>query len=103
MVRLAQAILLLLVTAFVTCCSDGPQAENVYGSYEVIIISVVERRKVTAIKCVRKITDLGLNESRDLVDFAPSLVKKDVSKKEADRIAAALREAHMTVEVRKRQ
>src|SRR4051812_15473487 len=41
-------------------------------------------QKIAIIKTVREITQLGLGEAKDLVEKAPQIVKKGVTKAEAD-------------------
>lgn len=48
--------------------------------------------KIKVIKEVRGFTDLGLKEAKDLVEKAPTLLKKGVKKEEADKIIAKLKE-----------
>lgn len=50
-------------------------------------------QKIGIIKIVREITQLGLGEAKALVDKAPSIIKKDVPKKEADEMKKKLEEA----------
>lgn len=42
--------------------------------------------KIKVIKEVRGFTDLGLKEAKDLVEKAPTLLKKGVTKEEAEKI-----------------
>lgn len=42
--------------------------------------------KIKIIKEVRSFTDLGLKEAKDLVEKAPSILKKGVSKEEGEQI-----------------
>ena len=65
-----------------------------------VILTNSGEKKVNVIKVVREITALGLKESKDLVDGAPSAVKEKVSKDEAEAIKAKLVEAGATVEIK---
>ena len=56
--------------------------------------------KLAVIKVVREITGLGLKEAKDLVDTAPKPIKEGVTREEADKIAAQVKEAGGTVEVK---
>ncbi|KAL3527150.1 hypothetical protein ACH5RR_011806 [Cinchona calisaya] len=47
--------------------------------------------KIKIIKEVRACTDLGLKEAKDLVEKAPTLLKKGVSKEEAEKIVEKLK------------
>ncbi|KAL8118074.1 uncharacterized protein LOC141723543 [Apium graveolens] len=48
--------------------------------------------KIKIIKEVRACTDLGLKEAKELVEKAPTLLKKGVTKEEAEKIIAKLKE-----------
>jgi large subunit ribosomal protein L7/L12 len=50
-------------------------------------------QKLQVIKVIREITNLGLKEAKDLVEGAPSVVKENVSKEEANDIKKKLEEA----------
>ncbi|CAN1344362.1 50S ribosomal protein L7/L12 [Linum perenne] len=48
--------------------------------------------KIKVIKEVRAFTDLGLKEAKELVEKAPTLLKKGVTKEEAEKIIAKLKD-----------
>lgn len=49
--------------------------------------------KISVIKAVREVTQLGLKEAKDLVDGAPKAVKENVGKEEAETIKKKLEDA----------
>ena len=55
--------------------------------------------KINVIKEVRAITGLGLKEAKDLVEKAPSVVKPEASKEDADKIKAQLEAAGAKVKI----
>jgi len=57
-------------------------------------------KKVQVIKAIRAITGLGLKEAKDLVEGAPSTVKENIPKDEAEKIKKELEEAGGTVEIK---
>ncbi len=63
------------------------------------VLKDVGGKKIQVIKAVREVTSLGLKEAKDLVDSAPSNVKENVSKEEAEAIKAKLEEQGATVEL----
>jgi large subunit ribosomal protein L7/L12 len=65
-----------------------------------VLLSGIGESKINVIKAVREITQLGLKEAKDLVDATPRNVLENVSKEDADKAAARLREAGATVEVK---
>lgn len=56
-------------------------------------------QKVAVIKAVKEITGLGLGEAKALVDDAPSAIKENVAKDEAEAAKKSLEEAGATVEL----
>jgi large subunit ribosomal protein L7/L12 len=65
-----------------------------------VLLSGIGESKINVIKAVREITQLGLKEAKDLVDATPRNVLEGVSKEDADKAAARLREAGATIEVK---
>ena len=55
--------------------------------------------KLNVVKIVKDLTGLGLKEAKDMVYGAPKTVKENVSKAEAEEIAAKLKEAGAEVEI----
>ena len=55
--------------------------------------------KIAVIKIVRTLTSLGLKEAKDLVEGAPSLVKEDVPKAEAEEAKKQLEEVGAVADV----
>ena len=65
-----------------------------------VILKSAGANKIGVIKVVRGITGLGLKEAKDLVDGAPKTLKEAVSKEEAEKIEAELKEAGAEVEIK---
>ena len=64
------------------------------------VLKDVGGKKIQVIKAVREVTSLGLKEAKDVVDSAPSNVKENVSKEEAESIKAKLEAQGATVELK---
>ena len=64
-----------------------------------VILKEVGANKISVIKAVRELTILGLKESKDLVESAPTAVKEGVSKDEAAVAKEKLEAAGATVEI----
>ena len=81
----------------------GPAAEAAEveekTSFDVILKSA-GAAKLAVVKAVRELTGLGLKESKDIVDGAPSEIKKGVTKDEADALKKQLEEAGAEVELK---
>ncbi|CAH8274138.1 unnamed protein product [Arabidopsis lyrata] len=60
-------------------------------AFDVMLQAYEAVSKIKVIKEVRTITDLGLKEAKDLVEKAPTLLKKGVSKEEAEKIIEKLK------------
>jgi large subunit ribosomal protein L7/L12 len=65
-----------------------------------VVLKAAGAKKIQVIKAVREVTSLGLKEAKDLVDSAPSNVKEDVAKDEAEAVKAKLEEQGATVELK---
>ena len=65
-----------------------------------VILSDVGPNKIPVIKEVRAITNLGLKESKDLVEAAPKPVKENASKEEAEEIKKKLEAVGAKVELK---
>lgn len=65
-----------------------------------VVLKDVGANKIAVIKVVREITGLGLKEAKEVVDNAPKALKEGVSKDDADAIAAKLKEAGATAEIK---
>ena len=65
-----------------------------------VVLTDAGASKLNVIKAVRSITGLGLKEAKDMVEGAPQTVKAGVSKEEAEKVAAELKEAGASVEVK---
>ncbi len=65
-----------------------------------VVLTAVGANKINVIKAVREVTNLGLKESKDLVDGAPKPVKEGVTKEEAEAIKKKFTDAGATVEVK---
>jgi large subunit ribosomal protein L7/L12 len=63
-------------------------------------LTAVGDSKINVIKAVRELTQLGLKEAKDLVDAAPKPVLENVSKADADKAVARLKEAGATAELK---
>ena len=65
-----------------------------------ILLKDIGANKINVIKAVRELTSLGLKESKDLVESAPTAVKEGVTKEDSAAIKEKLEAAGATVEVK---
>ena len=74
-------------------------AEEEKTEFDVVLKSA-GANKIAVIKVVRAATGLGLKEAKELVDGAPKNLKEGISKDDAEKLAAELKEAGAVVEVK---
>jgi large subunit ribosomal protein L7/L12 len=65
-----------------------------------VILKDIGPKKIEVIKAVRQLTALGLKESKDLVDGAPSTVLEAVAKEAAEDARSKIEAAGAVVEVK---
>lgn len=65
-----------------------------------VVLKEIGANKINVIKAVRELTNLGLKESKELVEGAPKPVKENINKDEAAAAKAKLEAAGATVEVK---
>jgi large subunit ribosomal protein L7/L12 len=78
----------------------APAAEVEEKSEFTVILKSFGANKINVIKAIREVTNLGLKESKDMVEGAPKTVKEAVNKQEAASIKEKLEAAGATVEVK---
>ena len=83
----------------VSAAAAAAAAEEEKTEFDVVL-KAAGANKIAVIKVVRALTGLGLKEAKELVDGAPKNLKEGVSKDEAEKIAAELKEAGAEVEVK---
>ena len=65
-----------------------------------VVLTEIGAKKIQVIKVVRQLTSLGLKESKELVDGAPSTVMEAVSKEAAEDAKAKLEAEGATAQVK---
>ena len=65
-----------------------------------VILKSAGASKLGVIKVVRAATGLGLKDAKDLVDNCPKTLKEGISKEDAEKIVADLKEAGATAELK---
>ena len=74
-------------------------AEEEKTEFDVVLKSA-GANKIAVIKVVRALTGLGLKEAKEIVDNAPKTLKEAVSKDDAEKIVADLKEAGAEAELK---
>ena len=65
-----------------------------------VILKAPGASKLNVIKVVRAVTGLGLKDAKDLVDNCPKTLKEGISKEEAEKMVAELKEAGAEAELK---
>ncbi len=65
-----------------------------------VILKDAGASKLNVIKVVRAVTGLGLKDAKDLVDNCPKTLKEAVSKEDAEKMVAELKEAGADAEMK---
>jgi ribosomal protein L7/L12 len=72
------------------------------ASFDVILISVPSDRTIAVLKVVRELTGCSLKEAVDLVDTVPQVVKRQVTRSEAERSQQQLQATGAIVQINDR-
>ncbi|BAZ15016.1 50S ribosomal protein L7/L12 [Calothrix sp. NIES-4071] len=67
--------------------------------FDVVVDSVPADKKISVLKTVRVITDLGLKEAKEFVDTLPKTIKSGITKTEATEIRKQLEEAGASISI----
>ena len=65
-----------------------------------VILKAPGASKLNVIKVVRAVTGLGLKDAKELVDNCPKTLKEAISKEEAEKLVAELKEAGAEAELK---
>ena len=65
-----------------------------------VILKAAGASKLNVIKVVRAATGLGLKEAKEIVDNAPKTLKEGISKEDAEKLVADLKEAGAEAELK---
>lgn len=76
--------------------AQSPEEKTAFA----VVLVASGANKISVIKEVRTMTNLGLKEAKDLVDAAPKIIKEGVSKAEAEEMKKKLEAAGATVELK---
>ena len=96
-----------LEEVFGVSAADATAAAPVAAAEEVeektefdVILKSAGASKLGVIKVVRAATGLGLKDAKDLVDNAPKTLKEGISKEDAEKLVAELKEAGAEAEIK---
>ena len=85
-----------VAVAGVAAPAEGGAAAEEKTEFDVELTSTGDK-KIGVIKVIREITSVGLKEAKDMADGAPSVIKEQLGKDEAEEVKKKLEEAGATV------
>ena len=88
------------VAAAPVAAGGDAAADEAEDAEKDVVLAAVGENKIGVIKVIRAITGLGLKESKEMVENAPSPVKEGVAVEEAEDLKKQLEEAGATVELK---
>ena len=89
------------VSAAAAAVAAGAAAAEVEEKTEFdVILKSAGASKLGVIKVVRAATGLGLKDAKDLVDNCPKTLKEAISKEDAEKLVAELKEAGAEAEIK---
>ena len=84
----------------VATAAGGVSDEGEVKSEFDVVLTAAGGSKLAVVKLVKELTGLGLKESKEMVDGAPTTLKEAVSKDEAEGLKTSLEEAGAEVEIK---
>lgn len=82
----------MMIAGGVPAAGAAAEAEEEKTDFNVELTDVGDK-KLNVIKAIREITGLGLKEAKDAVEGAPSIIKENATKEEAEDMKKKLEEA----------
>ncbi len=86
--------------AAVAAPAGGAAAEVEEKTEFDVILKDCGASKLNVIKVIRAATGLGLKEAKEIADNCPKTLKEAISKEDAEKLAADLKEAGATAEIK---
>ena len=88
-----------VAVAAAPAAGDGGAAEEEEQTEFTVTLTNFGANKISVIKVVRELTNLGLREAKDLVEATPAAIRESVTKDDANESKAKLEAAGATVTV----
>jgi large subunit ribosomal protein L7/L12 len=80
--------------------SDKKEEETKEQTEFSVTLESLGKSKISVIKSIRSIINLGLKEAKDFVEGAPKLIKEGIDKKESEEIKKKLEEVGAKVSIK---
>ena len=97
---MSEKIAALIAAAAVAAPAAGA-AEAVEEKTEFdVVLKECGANKIAVIKVIRALTGLGLKEAKEIADNCPKTLKEAISKEDAEKLVAELKEAGAEAEIK---
>jgi large subunit ribosomal protein L7/L12 len=73
--------------------SGSTERSSEKATFDVILESIADDKRIARLKVVRSLTNLGLKEAKDFCSALPKAVKENISKEEAEIVRKELEQA----------
>ena len=87
------------IAPVVTSNSENKKPEE-KTEFDIVLEEVPKNKKITVLKTIRSLTQLGLKEAKTLVESVPQSIQKDVTKNNAEDIKKRLEDAGAKVSLK---
>ena len=87
------------IAPVVTSNSENKKPEE-KTEFDIVLEEVPKNKKITVLKTIRSLTQLGLKEAKTLVESVPQSIQKDITKKNAEDIKKKLEDAGAKVSLK---
>lgn len=74
---------------------------NDSAKVEVVLTSISSDKKISVLKTIKNLLNLGLKESKEIVDNLPKTLKEAIDEKEANELKASIEQAGGIIELKK--
>lgn len=75
--------------------------DNSSAKVEVILKSISSDKKISVLKTIKNLLNLGLKESKEIVDNLPKTLKETIDEKEANELKTSIEQAGGIIELKK--
>lgn len=73
--------------------------DNSTTKIEIILNSILSDKKISVLKTIKNLLNLGLKESKEIVDNLPKILKETTDEKEANELKSSIEQAGGVVEL----
>lgn len=80
---------------------DNTKVENILPTVEIILKSIAPDKKISVLKTIKTLLNIGLKETKEIVDNLPKKLKETNDEKEINELKNSIEQAGGVVELKK--